>query len=160
MAGRQQRDINGPWSLRQVAATSGLSTRTITRLTDLGWLTAPYSFSDICVARVGSALLDAPRSPGVTSLQALASHRIRNDEAISLARTTARASAKSEPPPESRWLIVGLDNATIADNPFELAQQFHERTTGALVLPLGRWALEALHAAERGTPTSARGAEQ
>lgn len=137
MARPAMREPFGRWSVAQVAAEAGITPRTARTLVTNHVLNPHMlGYKDVLVARVGAALLDAPRPAGQTRTQAEPVIKARDDRAIAHARevmdnpTAARDTLLAIFPTEVRLAegmkVLGVIG-DLGDQPL-------------LLLPVGEWA--------------------
>ncbi len=131
------RSADGRWSVSQLTVEAGLTPRVARTLVAAGLLDpAGLRETDVVVARVAAALLDAPRPPGSRAASAAAVAR-RNDLALQLTREVLA----ERPPAADATLAVSPDDAQLSRNPMALiglVGQLADRPL--LLLPVGLWA--------------------
>lgn len=139
MARPVMRDPAGRWSLTQVAAEAGVTSRTARTVVAAGYLDADrLGYRDIVMMRVAAALLEAPRPAGLTRDAAAEQTKVRNFEALRLTRSVLDDPA---PAKETRLAVLPA-SVRLATDAFTLMGAIGEAATSPmLLLPVGEWAL-------------------
>lgn len=135
---RAQRDPFGHWSLTQVAVEAAITPRTArTLVTNRVLNPHRLGYKDVLVARIGAALLDAPRPAGLNRTEAAAATKDRDIQAIAYAR-----QIMDDPAPDRATMLAVFPDEVrmIAENMkiFSALGDMDDRPL--LLLPIGRWA--------------------
>lgn len=139
MARPVMREPFGRWSVAQVAAEAGITTRTARTLVTNKVLNPHLlGYKDVLVARVGAALLDAPRPAGQTRTEATPITQARDKQAIDYARQVMDNPA---PTGDTAMLAIFPDEVRLVEESMKVFAALGDmEDRPLLLLPVGKWA--------------------
>lgn len=139
MARPAMREPFGRWSVAQVAAEAGITPRTARTLVTNGVLNPHLlGYKDVLVARVGAALLDAPRPAGQTRTEATPITKARDSQAIGYAR---QVIDDPSPSGDTAMLAIFPDEVRLIEESMKVFAALGDMDDRPLLLlPVGKWA--------------------